>query len=199
MLKVNNITFHFDEKPIFTDFSASFETGKITAVIGTSGLGKTTLLNLLSGLLTVDSGTVENPFEKCAYIFQDPRLFPWLNALENVSIVCGNKDIAAKSLSLLFDGEDICDKYPAELSGGMKQRVSIARALSIEPDVIFMDEPFRGLDFQTKKKTQEILFGYLRENKKTGILVTHDSEDLSLCDSVLDLNAELGKILQSDN
>jgi len=194
MLKITDLTFGYGKENIFTDFSAVFEDKKITAVIGPSGSGKTTLLNIIAGLLKPTDGSVENNFETISYIFQDPRLFPWLNALENVNIVCHDKDLSQSNLSMLFD-EDISQKYPSELSGGMKQRVSIARALSFKPDLIIMDEPFRGLDEKTKERTAEVLFGYIKSNGKAGILVTHDPDDLAFCDSVIDITEASGKIL----
>ena len=199
MLRLNNISFCFEGKNIFKNFSACFEDGKITAITGTSGIGKTTLLNLLAGLLKPTQGTIESTFERTAYIFQDPQLFPWLSALENVNIVCNDKEKAKRVLEALFDEKDVFDKYPDELSGGMKQRVSIARAVSYSPDVIFMDEPFRGLDEKTKATVRDFLINYIRSRNKTAIIVTHSAEDLEFCDSVLDLNENSGKILQKDN
>ena len=187
MLKANNISFAFGDTNILSDFSASFKDGTITAITGASGIGKTTLLNILAGLLKVKSGTVESTFTRASYIFQDPRLFPWLSALENVNIVCNDKEISKKTLASLFEESDIFEKYPSELSGGMKQRISIARAIAFSPDIIFMDEPFRGLDEKTKEKTKRVLIDYIKSNGKTAIIVTHDKTDLEFCDKVIEL------------
>ena len=187
MLKATDISFSYGDTPVLEGFSASFEEGSITAITGASGVGKTTLLNLLAGLLKTEGGEIESSFTRPAYIFQDPRLFPWLSALENVSVVCNDKELSKQTLASLFDEADVFDKYPSELSGGMKQRVSIARAIVYSPDIIFMDEPFRGLDEKTKANTVRVLMDYIRSGGKTAIMVTHDKADLALCDKVIEL------------
>ncbi len=187
MLKATDISFAFGDNTILSSFSAHFEKGSITAITGASGIGKTTLLNLLAGLLKTDTGVIEKNFTRPAYIFQDPRLFPWLSALENVNVVCNDKELSKQTLASLFDETDVFDKYPSELSGGMKQRVSIARAIAYSPDMIFMDEPFRGLDERTKANTVRVLMDYIRSGGKTAIMVTHDKADLALCDKVIEL------------
>ena len=187
MLTVKDLTFGYGERTILEKFNAEFQDGKIVAITGASGVGKTTLLNLIAGLLPAPEGSITSDFKKPAYIFQDHRLFPWLSALDNVNIVCNDKNIASNVLSLLFDDESVADKFPDELSGGMKQRVSIARAIAFDADVIFMDEPFKSLDEQTKKRTRDTLFGYIREKGISGIIVTHDPDDLTYCDSVIEL------------
>ena len=189
MLTVKDLTFGYGEKTVLNNFNAEFQDGKIIAITGTSGIGKTTLLNLMAGLLPAPAGSISSDFKKPAYIFQDHRLFPWLTALDNVDIVCNDKNIAADMLSLLFDDESVAHKFPSELSGGMKQRISIARALAFDADVIFMDEPFKSLDEQTKKRTRDTLFGYIREKGISGIIVTHDLDDLLYCDSVIELGS----------
>lgn len=191
MLTVEHLFFQYDPKHIvFEDFSFSFEKGKITAIIGPSGCGKTTLIHLLASLLKPTGGKIHNSFEKLSYIFQEPRLFPWMTALENVTTVSDTKEDAKKLLEALELEKKSFDQYPSELSGGMKQRISIARAIAWKPDIILMDEPFHGLDAKTKAKTADVLFTYLKN--KTGILVTHDSADLLYCDRTLDLGS-IGK------
>ena len=187
MLKVNNISFSFDDVSVLSDFSACFEDGTITAITGASGIGKTTFLNILSGILKAKSGTIESTFSRPSYIFQDPRLFPWLNALENVNIVCDNEALSRKTLETLFEEKDVFEKYPSELSGGMKQRISIARAIAYSPDIILMDEPFRGLDEKTKENTKRFLIDYIKSNRITAVIVTHDKSDLEFCDKVIEL------------
>ena len=188
LLRAENLVFAYDSSPVIKDFSAEFEAGKITAIVGPSGLGKTTLLNLLAGLIKPDSGRIVSDFDKISYIFQDPRLFPWLSALDNVRVVCDDKELARKCLSELFDDPSVIKKFPSELSGGMKQRVSIARALANTPDLILMDEPFRGLDSETKEKTRNVLFEYIKNKPCCGVIVTHDPDDLVFCHHVIDLS-----------
>ena len=189
MLRAENISFSYGNSPVLKNFSESFLHGNIYAITGASGIGKTTLLNLLSGSLKPQKGKIDSQGERISYIFQDPRLFPWLNSLENVSVVCNDKELAAKTLSLFFANSDVQKKYPSELSGGMKQRVSIARAMAYSPTVILMDEPFRGLDQETKERVRAILFDYIRSNQCIGIIVTHDNDDLDFCDEVIGLSS----------
>ena len=183
MLKLENLTVEYQKKKIFENLSISFEDGKITAITGRSGIGKTTLLRVLCDLKKPSGGKVLSSYSRPAYIFQEPRLFPWMTALENVLCVCGDEEKARYYLGRLLPDEAAHEKYPHELSGGMKQRVSIARALAYEPDLLLMDEPFRGLDPETKEETVAFLLDSLRG--KTVITVTHDEEDLAWCDLVL--------------
>ena len=120
-----------------------------------------------------------------SYVFQEPRLFEWLTALENVSIV-SNK-VKAEELLTLMGLEDSFDKYPSELSGGMKQRVSIARALAYKPDLVLLDEPFKGLDEERRHEVADILFKALKGT--TAIIVSHDKEDMKYADTVLTLTS----------
>ncbi|MBQ9086183.1 MAG: ATP-binding cassette domain-containing protein [Clostridia bacterium] len=183
MLNIEHLTLRYQKKTVLSDLSYSFAEGKITAILGASGIGKTTLLHVISGLLTPSEGRIQSSYERCAYLFQEPRLFPWMTALENVSAVCPDKAKALYFLGRLFPDSDISALYPHELSGGMKQRVSIARALAYAPDLVLMDEPFRGLDAETRLATSDLVFQTLRE--KTVLLVTHDEADLDYCDCVL--------------
>lgn len=187
MPTIEHLFFQYDHQHIvFEDFSFSFPSGSVTAIIGPSGCGKTTLLQLLAGLLKPTKGRIFIGSDKLSYIFQEPRLFPWMTALENVSTVANTKDHSKELLFSLDLKETAFDQYPSELSGGMKQRIAIARALAWKPDIILMDEPFHGLDAETKHKTANVLFSYLKG--KTGILVTHDEADLNYCDHILDLS-----------
>lgn len=192
MLTIDRLSFQYDAKhPVLQNFSHSFEMGKITAITGPSGCGKTTLLRLIAGLLKPDRGTVRLDDSRLSYIFQEPRLFPWMTALENVTAVSCDEAVARDLLTALELPPDSFCQYPDELSGGMKQRISIARAIAYQPDIMLMDEPFQGLDPNTKKKTADVLFGALQG--KTGILITHDANDLAYCDCHLSLDT-LGKI-----
>ena len=180
MLKLDNLSVKFDNQTVLDNLSFSFEKGKIYAITGASGIGKTTLINAIAGLIKPTQGSITTDHKKIGYIFQDPRLFPWMSAIENVECVSDNKQKASEYLELLLP--DCADKYPDELSGGMKQRVSIARALAYEPDLLLLDEPFKGLDDDTKENVIKIVSEFLSD--RTAILITHDKSELAMCDVV---------------
>ena len=183
MLTIRDLSISYPKKTVLDHVSYSFADGQITAITGTSGIGKTTLLRVISGLLSPTDGAIESSYQRIAYIFQEPRLFPWMTALENVTEVCKDPEKAKHFLSALLPDTEAHDKYPHELSGGMKQRVSIARALSYDPDLLLMDEPFKGLDSETREQVTALLFKEIQG--KTAILVTHDERDLPFCHQIL--------------
>ena len=185
MLKFENVSVRFDTQVVLKDLSFELEDGHVCGIIGASGIGKSTIINVLAGLIRPTDGRVLTGGKRIGYIFQDARLFPWLTALENVECVCADKDKAKKYLEILLP--DSNEKYPDELSGGMKQRVSIARALAYEPDVLLLDEPFKGLDGETKKNVMSYLSDILVG--KTAVLVTHDEDELCMCDKVFSLES----------
>lgn len=187
MLAIEDLSFRYGKETVLEGLSFVFPEESITGLTGASGVGKTTLLHLLCGLKKPSGGRVNNTL-KTAVIFQEPRLFPWLTAYENVLDVCHDKEKAERALSLLFPDETVVGKYPDELSGGMKQRVSIARALAYEPELLILDEPFKGLDAETKRRTIHTVF-HSRPGT-TFLLVSHEAEDLALCDSVLRLSGK---------
>jgi NitT/TauT family transport system ATP-binding protein len=180
------------------------------SIVGPSGCGKSTLLNILSGIETPSSGTVaitqDSRDAEPGYVFQAARLLPWRTVMDNLMFVQREKDDAARErcqryLDMVQLG-DKGDKYPGELSGGMQQRVGIARAFSIEPDVLFMDEPFSHLDAITARSLRRELHSMWRQTKKTVLFVTHDvGEAVELSNRILvfakggvlkdDLNVEL--------
>ena len=180
MIKLENISISFDGQTIIKDLSCSFVKGSFSAITGESGIGKTTLINTIAGLVVPDSGKVICNTKSISYVFQSARLFPWLNALQNVECVCDDKEKAKYYLDLLLP--DCYEKYPNELSGGMKQRVSIARALACEADLILLDEPLKELDEQTKENTARVILEHIKD--KTAILVSHDKYELSLANSL---------------
>ena len=183
MIKFDNVCVRFGKNAVIDRLSFEFEEGKVTAITGGSGVGKTTLLDLIAGLNKATDGQIITEHGRLSYIFQEPRLFPWLTSLQNVSTV-SDGDTAKEMLSLMGLSDDL-DKYPSELSGGMRQRVSIARALAYKPDVILMDEPFASLDPERREAVADIVFGMLKG--KTAIIVTHDTCDLKYADTGLKL------------
>lgn len=178
MLKIESISKSYDGKPVLHNLSLFCEDTGITAIMGSSGIGKTTLLNIIAGLESADSGTVLQTFKRISYKFQEPRLFDWLTAVENVQIVLANSPSTESVSRELLSAVGLSDsslKYPNELSGGMQQRVALARALAFEGDLLLLDEPFSAVDEETKKQ----LIGLIKQYGQSHavILVTHDKSE----------------------
>lgn len=192
MLKINNISFSFDKKIIFNDFSVELKKGEILAVMGPSGCGKTTLLGLVAGLHKPQKGEIINSFEKIAYVFQEPRLFPWLTVKENLLAVLDENNQASEKTVLeclsLVGLDDSANLYPNELSGGMKSRVSLARALVFDGDLFLFDEPFAALDEELRHTLATKIKKYICTRGASAILVTHNREDAEqIADRILTL------------
>ena len=192
MIRFEDVSLKFGKNSVIDHLSHEFEEGKVTAILGESGVGKTTLLNLIAGLQKASDGKVFTDNRRLSYIFQEARLFPWLTSLENVATV--SDEATAKKMLSLMGLSDSINKYPAELSGGMKQRVSIARALAYNPDVILMDEPFASLDKERRGAVADILFDMIKG--KTAIIVTHDIEDTKYANTVLTLTPSPNSMLK---
>ena len=170
---IKNISVEFGENCVFHDFSMSLPKGKITCVLGPSGSGKTTLLKVLGGILPAKD--FDAP--KCSFVFQEHRLLPHLTALDNLAVVLdGSKaerrERARKMLSdmELAEAENL---FPSELSGGMAQRVAIARGLLFDADLLLLDEPFKGLDLALQERLIKYFVKYWEENRRTTVFVTH--------------------------
>ncbi|MBQ2999996.1 MAG: ATP-binding cassette domain-containing protein [Clostridia bacterium] len=184
MLTLENLTLRYKKKTVLDRVSFDFSEGCTTGVVGASGIGKSTLLHAIAGLKKCDGGKILSSHERISYIFQEPRLFPWMTALENITVVGAEKSLAEHYLHALFeDADEVAKKYPHELSGGMKQRISVARALAYAPDLLLLDEPFRGLDAETKTVVQRLIFNEMQG--KTMLLVTHDDDDLAFCEEIV--------------
>lgn len=186
--------------PILTDFSMAIHEGECFCLLGPSGCGKTTVLRLVAGFqfpdkgsLTLEGHEITGPGIERAVIFQgDDSLFDWLNAVDNVAFGLKMRginrrerlDTARRFLQLVgLSGQD--KKYPAELSGGMKQRVQIARVLANDPKILLMDEPFGALDAQTRSELQDELVRIWLETHKTMLFITHDiAESILLGDRI---------------
>ena len=192
------------------DVSLSVGAGEFCTLIGPSGCGKSTLLAVLGGLVTADAGRVEvdgRPVDRpdprrVATVFQDPGLFPWRTTLENVEFglelqgvpAAQRRRVAADLLGPL-GLRDFAAKYPRELSGGMRQRVAIGRALAIDTPIVLMDEPFGALDEQTRVLMGEWLLDIWRRTRKTLVFVTHSlHEALALSTRVAIMTARPGRI-----
>ena len=187
MLRIRNLSKSFGKNVLFTDLSFEVSPGEKVALSAPSGAGKTTLLRILCGLEKADGGTVEgvNP-GNVAYLFQEPRLFPQLTALENVTCIFPRPKEhreAAEELLCKLGLADAIHQYPHELSGGMKQRVALARTLLADRPVVLLDEPFTALDGELKESLRKLVAEHCKD--KILILVSHDPEDLLLADRTI--------------
>jgi len=183
--------------------------GEFIALLGPSGCGKSTLLYLVAGLEAASAGgiwsfgdPVETPSPERSLIFQETSLFPWLSVWQNVSFglslrgeaVAGRKEVARRALARVGLSEAM-DKRPDELSGGMRQRVAVARALAMRPKVLLMDEPFAALDVQTRAKMQDFLLDVWQASGASVLFVTHHIEEaIALADRVVVFTARPGRV-----
>lgn len=179
----------------------------MTCLLGPSGSGKTTIFNLAAGLLEPDSGLVKVRKDvRRGYVFQESRLLPWKTLEENIEFVQENylsPEKAARERERLFRLTRLSgarDKYPGELSGGMKQRLELVRAFSVLPDLVLMDEPFRSLDTRTVYHLREMLLTFRRERELTYLLITHDpGEAAMMADKILVLSVGPAEIVERYN
>ena len=173
MLELKNVSLSYGDLRVLRDVCLRLDPGKRIAVMGPSGCGKTSLLRVIAGLQSPDSGTVERTARRLSFVFQEPRLLPWLTAAENVRLVLPDARQGEDSAAWLsrFGLSDAADKLPAELSGGMQQLVSLARALVCVPDLLLLDEPFKALDAAAK---QNAITAVSAGADAAIILVTHD-------------------------
>ncbi len=178
MIVLDKVSKSYPSGPVYKDFSLSIEEGKITCLLGASGCGKTTLLNMLAGLLPYQ-GRIAGVPGRVSYIFQEERLLPNLTVRGNVALVLGRRADAGRVSDILkkveLSGKE--DAFPAELSGGQAQRVSIARAFAYPSGLILMDEPFASLDTALKIRLIGVFCRLWEEEKRTAVFVTHDAEE----------------------
>lgn len=192
MIGADRVSFRYPKGDIiFTDLSFSLNTGESTTIIGPSGCGKTTLLYLLYGIYSPDSGIISyngvpllNIQRHAAMILQDYGLFPWKSVEENIGLGlylrgASKADICTAVASMLeqMGLRGLGRRYPSQLSGGQQQRVAIARALALDPSYLLMDEPFSALDAMTREELQNLLLSSVTANRVTVILVTHSIDE----------------------
>lgn len=183
--------------------------GEFVCIVGPSGCGKTTLFRIIAGLETeyegevlLDGQPIQGPGMDRGMVFQEYGLFPWRTVIENVRFGLEQRDVTdetrdarAQAMLDLVGLGDVAEKYPRELSGGMKQRVGIARALAVDPAILLMDEPFASVDAHTRSILHDELLDIWRETDKTVLFVTHDVEEaVTLADRVVVLSGSPGTV-----
>jgi len=193
-LSLQNVSLNFGPVAVFRGLSLEVLTGEFVAVVGPSGCGKTTLLNLLSRFIKPVSGTVRCS-GRVRMVYQHDSLFPWQTVAENIAL--GLRHISdyeerarqLKGMLQLIKLEEFADHYPHQLSGGMRQRVELARALVGDTDILLLDEPFSSLDYLTRLRMRNELSRMLQQFPRTVVLVTHDIEEAAqLADRIVVLS-----------
>ncbi|MCU5225131.1 MULTISPECIES: ABC transporter ATP-binding protein [Bacillus cereus group] len=187
ILQFHNVSFHYDEKPIINELNASIQDKEFVSIIGPSGCGKSTLFRLITGLEEASTGQIELTETKShpvGYMPQKDMLLPWRTIIENAALPLEcqgvqkkEAQVKAKELLHKFGLQGYETKYPKDLSGGMRQRVSFIRTLLTGGEILLLDEPFSALDALTKASLQEWLFEQWKEWEKTILFITHDVEE----------------------
>ncbi|MCB9002602.1 MAG: ATP-binding cassette domain-containing protein [Bacteroidales bacterium] len=183
-LQVKGLNKEYEGMLLYSNFGIDFTEGTITCILGPSGCGKTTLLNIIGGTVKPDSGTLVG-FDKkvISYIFQEPRLLPWRTVEQNIEFVLGKNIASAEKKKIvrqfiqLVELDGFEKYYPSKLSGGMRQRVSIARSFAYPSDIILMDEALKGLDVKLKQNLIRTFSRIWQADRRTVIFVTHDVDE----------------------
>lgn len=201
ILRINNLVKNYNtmrgEINAIKEISFDVNEGEFLVIVGSSGCGKSTLLSILSDLETLTDGNIlKNDSLKIGYMLQEDALLPWLTIYENAILGLKIKKIDTQEnidevirLLKLYNLYDFKDKYPKNLSGGMKQRVALIRTLAIKPDLLLLDEPFSALDYQSRLAVSDDVYKIIKKEKKTVIMVTHDlAEAISMADRIIVLS-----------
>ncbi len=205
LLTINNLgkIYHTKDGEIeaLKDITLEINKGEFICIVGSSGCGKSTLLSILAGLDNQSKGEIEWHVENptIGYMLQNDTLFSWLSIYKNACLGLDIKNIKEKdyvdTLLKAYSLYDFKDKKPNELSGGMRQRVALIRTLAINPDILFLDEPFSALDYQTRLAVSDDVYKIIKKENKTVIMITHDiAEAISLADRIVILSKRPGTI-----
>ena len=200
VLRFENVSMHYHSKQGETialeNVNFSVSEGEFVSIIGPSGCGKTTLLSLAAGLLQPTKGKIYNSGVSFGYMLQKDELFPWRTIEKNIFLPLEIKRtntlehrMQATALAEKYGLKQFLKNYPSSLSGGMRQRAALIRTLSVNPDVLLLDEPFSALDYQTRLSVCDDVYKIIRNEKKTALLITHDiSEAISVADKIFVLS-----------
>jgi NitT/TauT family transport system ATP-binding protein len=192
-ISISRLNKSFDKHHVLSELDLKVEEHELVCILGPSGSGKSTLLNIIAGLERAFTGDVRRGASRIGYLFQEPRLLPWLTAERNVDFALDGCKVPHERRAELKDRyftlaglEGFRHYYPHQLSGGMRQRVALVRSLCVEPGILLMDEPFGGLDELTARRLRIDLLRIWRETRKTIVFVTHNAYEASyLADRVL--------------
>ena len=180
---LDNVSFAYPDKPVLTEVSLVVPDHGVTCLFGPSGCGKTTLLRLLLGLETPQSGEIRGDLSLPAAVFQENRLLPWKTVMENMLLTTPSPDRAKETLRAMGLDDDVFEKFPRELSGGMLRRVAIARALATDSRWLALDEPFNGIDAHNRDGIAACIREYAATHPV--VLVTHHPEEIELLDATV--------------
>jgi nitrate/nitrite transport system ATP-binding protein len=211
-LELKNVSKRFGSSEVLKDINLSIEKGEFVAIVGYSGAGKTTFISLIAGLLKPDTGSITlndleitSPGPDRGIVFQNYSLLPWLTVYENIYLAvdqvfpnwtAAKKQQQTEKFIAMVNLTPAREKRPVELSGGMRQRVSVARALAMDPQILLLDEPLSALDALTRASLQDEISRIWSENQKTVVLITNDpDEGILLADRVIPLSAGPGATL----
>ena len=196
MIEIRNLYKSYGDKVIYKGLNLTIKEQTISCIVGPSGYGKTTLLRMVAGLETYDGGEILGTVGvRKAFVFQEDRLMPWLSVKENIEYVLASKyskvQIEEKIVRILqlLKLTNEKDVLTCKLSGGMKRRVAIGRALAYESEILLLDEPFKGMDDELKWHVLEGMLGYLEEKPRTVICVTHDKAVAKRLGYMIDIEA----------
>lgn len=188
ILRFADLEKKYGDRTLFHNVNLTLEKGEVAAIMGVSGQGKSTLLKIAAGLASQDKGEAVVRTKRIGYVFQEPRLLPWFTAQKNIALVLGplgysGKEAAERAKELLAEMElsGFEEYYPAQLSGGMKQRVSICRAMAVEPELLLLDETFTGLDPDLRNGVRERMNTMIARVQSAVLHVTHDPAELMAC------------------
>lgn len=186
-MKIANLTKRFGDKLVFDNYSIEIKENKVTYLMGESGSGKTTLLRILSGLDKDYTGNIPR-LDEVSYVFQEPRLFPNLTVQKNIQIVADKSIFSVQDVLKIVELSGEESSLPSTLSGGMKMRVALARALYHNKDFYLLDEPFSALDEEMKDRILPKIFDFFKSNNKTVLIISHDKQEaIEYADDIINL------------